>query len=241
MNKTLVVLTGAGISAESGLRTFRDSGGLWEGYNVEDVATPRAFARNPELVLRFYNERRKNVLDAKPNKAHKILSALEPYFNVRIVTQNIDNLHERSGSTNVLHLHGEICKMRSVADESRIYPITSDINVGDTDDRGHQLRPHIVWFEEAVPAIEEAAAIMQEADYFLLIGTSLAVYPAAGLLDFVADEVPKYVVDKVIPPVSRFKHIIPVPKPATEGMEEVARRLLAAIGKPGVLLIIPED
>ncbi len=228
----LVVLTGAGISAESGLRTFRDSDGLWEGYNVEDVATPRAFARNPELVLRFYNERRKNVQEVQPNKAHKILADLEHYFDVRIITQNIDDLHERAGSTSVLHLHGEILKMRSVYDEERIYPVTGEIHIGDTDDKGHQLRPAIVWFEEAVPAIEEAATLMQDMDYFLLIGTSLVVYPAAGLMDFVPPFVPKYVVDKIIPPVSRYKQVIPVAKPATEGVADVAKDLLKNIGVP---------
>jgi len=226
----LVVLTGAGISAESGLRTFRDSDGLWEGYNVEDVATPRAFVRNPEMVLRFYNERRKNVREAHPNNAHKVLADLQEHFDVRIVTQNIDDLHERAGSKQVLHLHGEIFKMRSIVNEVKTYPITGDIQVGDVDEHGHQLRPAIVWFEEAVPAIEAAAAIMQTADYFMLVGTSLVVYPAAGLVDFVADSVPKYVVDKVIPPVSRYEQVIPIEKPATEGVSAVAQLLLSEIG-----------
>ncbi len=226
----LAVLTGAGISAESGLRTFRDSDGLWEGYNVEDVATPRAFARNPEMVLRFYNERRKNVLAAKPNKAHFVIAALEKYFEVRIITQNIDDLHERAGSTNVLHLHGEIFKMRSIHDDTKTYPITSDIELGDVNEQGYQLRPAIVWFEEAVPAIEEAVLQLQDIDYFLLVGTSLIVYPAAGLIDYVDPAIPKYVVDKSIPPVSRFQYIITVEKPATEGLVEVADMLLSAIG-----------
>lgn len=229
----LGVLTGAGISAESGLRTFRDSDGLWEGYNVEDVATPGAFARNPELVLRFYNERRKNVQAAAPNRAHKLLAALERYLDVRIITQNIDDLHERAGSTAVLHLHGEILKMRSVYDDKKTYPIEGEINLGDTDEHGHQLRPAIVWFEEAVPAIEEAAGLLQEVDYFLLAGTSLVVYPAAGLMDFVGSRVPKYVVDKVIPQVSRYQNVLPIAMPATEGMAEVVRLLLPQIGISG--------
>ena len=227
----LVVLTGAGISAESGLRTFRDSDGLWEGFNVEDVATPRAWQRDQELVLRFYNERRKNVLAAQPNKAHTILAELQDQFDVRIVTQNIDDLHERAGSEQVLHLHGQILKMRSVKNEHKLYDITMDIKTGDVAEDGGQFRPHVVWFEEPVPAISEAAAVMREADYFILAGTSLVVYPAAGLVDFVPEHVPKYIVDKSIPPVKRYKQIIPVEKPATEGMEDVRQMLLKAIGK----------
>lgn len=225
----LAVLSGAGISAESGLRTFRDSNGLWEGYNVEDVATPRAFARNPELVLRFYNERRRNVMEAQPNRAHKILAELQDLFEVQIVTQNIDDLHERAGSKNVLHLHGEILKMRSIHDTERLYSISGEINLGDTDDRDHQLRPAIVWFEEEVPAIEAATVIMKQAAFFILAGTSLVVYPAAGLMEFLSPHIPKYVVDKVIPPVSRYQHIIPIALPATEGMERAAAMLKASL------------
>lgn len=230
MKPILVVLTGAGISAESGLRTFRDSDGLWEGYDIEDVATPRAWQRNMELVLRFYNERRKNVLDAQPNIAHQILAGLQDHFDVQIVTQNIDDLHERAGSKQVLHLHGEILKMRSVRDEYRLYDIRDDIRAGDLAEDGGQFRPHVVWFEEAVPAIEPAIRIMQQADYFLLVGTSLVVYPAAGLVDYVPDEVPKYIVDKAMPPVSRFRNIIPIEQPATSGMEMVRQQLLASLG-----------
>ena len=170
--KKLVVLTGAGISAESGLRTFRDSDGLWEGYQVEDVATPRAWRKNPQLVLDFYNYRRKDVSAAQPNAAHFGLAELENDFDVTIITQNIDDLHERGGSSNILHLHGEILKMRSERDEYLIYDIKGDINLGDKAEDGAQLRPNIVWFEEAVPMIEEAVPIVAQADFFAVFGTS---------------------------------------------------------------------
>lgn len=225
----LVVLSGAGISAESGLRTFRDSDGLWEGHNVEDVATPRAWRRDPAMVLAFYNYRRKDVLAAKPNAAHIALAELEQHYDVFIVTQNIDDLHERAGSTNVLHLHGEILKMRSISNEHKLYPIAGDISIGDVAEDGGQLRPHVVWFEEPVPMIEHAIPIMQQADVFILVGTSLAVYPAAGLVDFVPAHVPKYIVDKRIPSVSRYRGIIPIEKAATEGMHEVLQILTAAL------------
>ena len=221
----LVVLTGAGISAESGLRTFRDTDGLWEGYNIEDVATPRAWHRNKQLVLDFYNLRRKDVMAAKPNDAHHALAELEKHFDVHIITQNIDDLHERAGSTKVLHLHGEIIKMRSEKNEHKLYKITKDINLGDVAEDGSQFRPHVVWFEEPVPMIEQAIPVMYEADVFILIGTSLAVYPAAGLVDYVKEKVTKYVVDKRIPPVSRYKNVVPIEKPATEGMKELLQLL----------------
>lgn len=223
--KRLVVLTGAGISAESGLKTFRDSDGLWENYRIEDVATPRAWKRDPELVLNFYNMRRKGVLEAQPNAAHFGLASLEEIFDVHIITQNIDDLHERAGSTNVMHLHGEILKMRSEKTPSLIYPIHDDISLGDKAEDGAQLRPHIVWFEEEVPMIAEAIPVMQLADIFVLIGTSLAVYPAAGLVDYIAPEVEKYVLDKVIPPVHRYSNVIPIEKPATEGINDLMKML----------------
>jgi NAD-dependent deacetylase len=222
----LVVLTGAGISAESGLRTFRDSDGLWEGYNIEDVATPRAWRRDPQLVLDFYNMRRKDVLAAMPNAAHKALAELEAHFDVHIVTQNIDDLHERAGSTKVLHLHGEIIKMRSDKNPHKLYSITTDIKLGDKAEDGSQYRPHVVWFEEPVPMIEHAVPIMYDADVFVLIGTSLAVYPAAGLVDYVRDNVKKYVIDKKIPSVSRYSNVIAIEKSATEGMVELKSYLL---------------
>lgn len=216
--KKLVVLTGAGISAESGLKTFRDSDGLWEGYNIEDVATPRAWKKDPELVLQFYNLRRKDVLDAKPNAAHTGLAALEKDFDVHIITQNIDDLHERAGSSKVLHLHGQILKMRSEKNERLIYDITGDIKLGDRAEDGAQLRPHIVWFEEPVPMIEEAITIARDAEYFVVVGTSLVVYPAAGLLNYASYGIPKFIIDKKIPYTSSLHNITVIEKPATEGV-----------------------
>jgi NAD-dependent deacetylase len=196
-----VVLSGAGISAESGLKTFRDSDGLWEGHRVEDVATPEAWYRDREKVLRFYNERRKAVLEASPNEAHKLLAALEEKFDITVITQNIDNLHEKAGSKKVLHLHGEIFKSRSTKDQRLIYDIRGwELNEGDMCELGSQLRPHIVWFGEAVPMMEEAISQAKNADYFLVIGTSLAVYPAAGLVDYVPVEAKKFLIDPKIPP-----------------------------------------
>ncbi len=228
MKRKLVVLTGAGISAESGLKTFRDSDGLWEGYNVYDVATPEAWQRNPSLVQQFYNERRTQVLKANPNEAHLQLAALERYFDVQIITQNIDDLHERAGSTNVTHLHGVITYAQSDLNSSLIYPITGDkIEMGSLCELGSQLRPHVVWFGENVPMIENAATICRKADIFLLVGTSLAVYPAAGLIDFVPVNTPKYIVDKKIPSIDHYKHIIKIEKIATEGVKEVSELLRA--------------
>ena len=225
--KKLVVLTGAGISAESGLKTFRDSDGLWEGYNVEDVATPRAWRKNPQTVLDFYNYRRKNVLDAQPNAAHIGLSELEKNYDVYIITQNIDDLHERAGSTNVLHLHGSIFKMRSEKNEEFSYEIKGDMKIGDFAEDGAQLRPHIVWFEEPVPKIEEAIPIVCNADIFVVVGTSLVVYPAAGLVNYAAWEIPKYMIDKKIPYISDIKNLTAIEKPASEGV----RILIGMIGK----------
>lgn len=226
MNKNLVVLTGAGISAESGLRTFRDSDGLWEGYDINEVATATAWRRNPGLVLEFYNMRRKNVKEALPNPAHFVLAELQEYFDVHVITQNIDDLHERAGSRNVLHLHGEILKMRSEKNEDLIYPITDDINLGDKAEDGAQLRPHIVWFEEAVPMMEEAVRITQRADFFLIVGTSLVVYPAAGLVNYAPWEIPKFIVDKKIPYTTTLYNSTAIEKPAGEGMKEVKNLLL---------------
>jgi len=219
--KKLVVLTGAGISAESGLKTFRDADGLWEGYDIEEVATATAWRRNPALVLEFYNYRRKNIKEANPNAAHYILAELQNEFDVHIVTQNIDDLHERAGSQKVLHLHGEIFKMRSVKDERLIYPIDGDINIGDLAEDGGQLRPHIVWFEEPVPMIEEAAGIVKSAEIFMVVGTSLVVYPAAGLVNYAPWQIPKFIIDKKIPYTSSLYNLKAIEKPATEGMKEV--------------------
>ncbi|MBL7745870.1 MAG: NAD-dependent deacylase [Chitinophagaceae bacterium] len=223
--KKLVVLTGAGISAESGLRTFRDSDGLWEGYNVTDVATPRAWRKDPQLVLDFYNERRKNVADAKPNAAHIGLAELEKDFDVTIITQNIDDLHERGGSSNVMHLHGEIFKMRSEKNESLIYEIRGDMKLGDVAEDGAQLRPNIVWFEEPVPMIELAVPVVYSADIFVVVGTSLVVYPAAGLINYVEQEVPKFIIDKKIPYTSPMPNLTLIEKPATAGVEDLKRLL----------------
>jgi NAD-dependent deacetylase len=224
--KKLVVLTGAGISAESGLRTFRDSDGLWEGYQIEDVATPRAWRKNPQLVLDFYNYRRKDVLAAQPNAAHFGLAELENDFDVTIITQNIDDLHERGGSTNVMHLHGEIFKMRSERDDFLIYDIKGDIMLGDKADDDAQLRPHIVWFEEAVPMIEEAVPVVHAADIFAVVGTSLVVYPAAGLVTVANDTIPKFIVDKKIPYTSAVRNVTAIEKPATEGVKELKELLM---------------
>ena len=196
MKPKLVVFTGAGISAESGIKTFRDSDGLWEEYNVYEVATPQAWEKNRALVLDFYNKRRKQVLDAKPNKAHQALVALEKKYEVHIITQNINNLHERAGSKNVLHLHGEIMKSRSTTDPTLIYKIKGpELNIGERCERGSQLRPHIVWFGEMVPEMENAYSIAANADIFMVVGSSLVVYPAAGLIDYVPRNVPKYLID----------------------------------------------
>ena len=223
--KKLVVLSGAGVSAESGLKTFRESDGLWEGYNIEDVATPRAWRKDPKLGLDFYNYRRKNVLDAKPNAAHYGLAELEKSFDVTIITQNIDDLHERAGSTNVLHLHGEIFKMRSEKDHQLIYEIKGDIKIGDMAEDGGQLRPYIVWFEEPVPKIEEAIPVVRSADIFVVVGTSLVVYPAAGLVNYAAGHIPKYIIDKRIPYTSEVTNITAIEKPATEGVCDLIKFL----------------
>jgi len=226
MKKKLIVLTGAGISAESGLKTFRDSDGLWEGYDVNEVATPTGWQKNPELVLEFYNQRRRSVRDAKPNAAHEALAALESLFDIQIITQNIDDLHERAGSTKVLHLHGEIFKMRSEWDESLIYPILDNIQMGDKAKDGGQLRPHIVWFEEPVPKIVDASRLVQRAEIFVIIGTSLAVYPAAGLIDFADTQIPKFIVDKNIPPTRGIQNLFSIQKPATTGILELKAQLI---------------
>jgi NAD-dependent deacetylase len=223
--KKLVVLTGAGISAESGLKTFRDSDGLWEGYDINEVATATAWRKNPALVLEFYNVRRKGVKEAQPNVAHIALAELENDFGVTIITQNIDDLHERAGSTKVVHLHGEILKMRSEKSEALVYPILDDIQLGETAEDGGQLRPHIVWFEEPVPMIEEAIRIMKTADIFLIVGTSLVVYPAAGLIDYAPWQIPKFIVDRKIPYTSPLYNLTAVEKPAGEGMKEVKELL----------------
>ena len=225
--KKLVVFTGAGISVESGLKTFRDADGLWEGYNIEDVATPEAWKRNPELIQQFYNERREQVLNAEPNEAHKIIASLEEFFDVTIITQNIDDLHERAGSKNVVHLHGMITKSQSDFNPKLTYPIIgSEIEMGTLCELGSQLRPHVVWFGEEVPMIEKASVLCSQADIFILVGTSLAVYPAAGLLEFVQSNTVKYIVDPKIPSISAYQHVVRIEDKAVAGMAKVKELLL---------------
>ena len=225
MKKKVVVLTGAGISAESGIGTFRDSDGLWEQYRVEDVATYDAYLRNPELVLNFYNERRRQLFQVKPNEGHRQLVRLEEKYDVRIITQNIDNLHEQAGSTNVLHLHGLLTQARSDRDDNLIVDIGDrDIHIGDKAPDGAQLRPHIVWFGEAVPNIEPAAELCEKADYFIVVGTSMNVYPAAGLIHYVPRSTPCYLVDPKAVPISR--PITIVQEKAGTGVKKVVDQLL---------------
>lgn len=219
--KKLVVLTGAGISAESGIQTFRGSDGLWEGHAITDVASPIGWKKNPALVLEFYNMRRKSVLKALPNKAHQLLADLEEYFDVHIITQNIDNLHERAGSTHITHLHGEIFKMRSEQSLSPNYDIASDIFIGDKAPDGYQLRPDIVWFGEAVPKIEEADFIAAQADIFVVIGTSLIVYPAAGLIHSCKQNIEKFIIDTDIPKVSGLRNLTKIEASATIGVQQL--------------------
>ena len=219
MKKKLVVLTGAGISAESGIKTFRDSDGLWEGHDVMEVATPEGWQKNQELVLDFYNKRRQQLKEVKPNLGHRILAELEQNFDVHIITQNVDDLHERAGSTKVLHLHGELLKVRSTKNKNHILDWSNDLFTGDFDESGHQLRPHIVWFGEDVPALEEAIAITETADYFAVIGTSLQVYPAAGLISYTYSITPVFYIDPkpiAIPNIQNKVEVIA--KPASEGV-----------------------
>lgn len=207
--KNLVVLTGAGISAESGLKTFRDSNGLWEDHRVEDVATPEAWQRNPDMVQRFYNARRKAAAEAKPNLAHKTLANLERYFNVKVITQNVDDLHERGGSSSVLHLHGRLRNVRSEKNADLIYDIGhKEIYMGDLAEDGFQLRPDIVWFGEPVPMIEPAIEICEKADLFIVVGTSLQVYPAAGLIHYCRPGIPIFLVDRKLPGVNLPSNIV---------------------------------
>ena len=227
--KHIVVLSGAGISAESGLQTFRDSDGLWNGYDVYEVATPGGFAKNPTLVLDFYNDRRRDVARAQPNAAHFGLANLENHFAVTIITQNIDDLHERAGSTNVIHLHGQIFTMRSVADTTTIYGITGDIQVGDLAADGQQLRPNIVWFEEEVPMMELAIEALKTADYFVVIGTSLQVYPAASLLQYAPAVLPKFIIDKINPVTNKYLNTTFIQEPATEGVAVLSSLLIKGL------------
>jgi NAD-dependent deacetylase len=228
--KKLIVLTGAGISAESGIATFRDAGGLWEGYKVEDVATPEAWVKNPSLVLEFYNQRRKKALEVKPNRGHEILAELEEYFDVTVITQNVDDLHERAGSSNVIHLHGSLFESRSTVDENLIYKVEGwQLNIGDVCEKGSQLRPNIVWFGELVPMIEIAAEVASYADIFLIVGTSMVVYPAAGLIHYVPFEAPKFVVDPKLPEIASARYVTMIQDKASTGMEKVKMKLLELV------------
>ena len=225
--KKLVILTGAGMSSESGIKTFRDSGGLWEEYDVSEVATPQAWMKNRNLVLRFYNERRQQLAASKPNEGHFGLAKLEKYFDVQIITQNIDDLHERAGSTKILHLHGELTKARSTKDSSLLYDIGyKDINPGDNCEKGSQLRPHIVWFGEEVPMMDEAANLCAEADIFVVVGSSLNVYPAAGLISYAPARASLWLIDpkEVVIPINRKVEVIR--ETATKGVEILTKRLL---------------
>ncbi|MGB3180797.1 MAG: NAD-dependent deacylase [Cyclobacteriaceae bacterium] len=226
--KKLVVLSGAGISAESGIPTFRDADGLWEGHDVMEVASPQGWKENRELVLDFYNQRRKAARKAEPNEGHRLIASLEEHFDIQIITQNIDNLHERAGSANVLHLHGEIFKCRSTLDEHLVYDMDGDtINLGDTCEKGSQLRPHIVWFGEMVPMMEPAARIAAEADIFVVVGTSLVVYPAAGLVDYTPANTPIFVVDPKVPEVYGREDVVAIQENASTGMKKLKDILLA--------------
>jgi len=225
--KHIVVLSGAGISAESGLTTFRDAGGLWKGYDIRDVATPEAWYKNAPLVLDFYNMRRKAALTALPNAGHLALVELEKQYKVTIVTQNVDNLHEKAGSTKVLHLHGELFKSRSTGDANLIYDIEGwELKLGDKCAKGFQLRPHIVWFGEMVPMMDKAVEEAATADVFIVVGTSLQVYPAAGLLDYVAAEIPKYVIDPNMPEVRKRANLFLMEEKATTGLPKLVKQLL---------------
>ena len=227
LRKHLVVLSGSGISQESGLATFRDSGGLWEGYDINEVASINGWYADPQKVLEFYNLRRKQAADSVPNEAHKAFATLEEQYDVSIVTQNVDNLHERGGSSNVLHLHGELTKVRSVASDSEVFDIGSkEIHLGDTAPDGHQLRPYIVWFGEMVPMLEQAAEVVAKADILVVIGTSLVVYPAAGLVDYAQPDIPKYIIDPATPELLSYQEWTHIKEKAVTGTQKLLDFLL---------------
>lgn len=230
MEKNIVVLTGAGISAESGIKTFRDADGLWENHKIEDVASIEGFEDNPELVLNFYNLRRRQLLACQPNSAHKALADLEQYFKVQIITQNVDDLHERAGSSNIIHLHGELRKARSVKNPDLIVNWDKDIFIGDKGKDGHQLRPHIVWFGESVPKIEEAIEVVKRADILIVIGTSLQVYPAAGLSRYASFEIPKYLIDPNADNMTNTFSFETIAEKATIGVQNIVNQLIKKYG-----------
>ncbi|MDI9311765.1 MAG: NAD-dependent deacylase [Limnohabitans sp.] len=226
MKKKIAVLTGAGMSAESGISTFRDANGLWENHDIMEVASIDGWHKNPSLVLDFYNKRRAQLKEVKPNRGHEILAELEKDFDIQIITQNVDNLHEKAGSSNILHLHGELTKVRSVTNENYILNWTEDLRLGDTDPNGNQLRPHIVWFGEAVPAIEKAIPIIEEADIVIIIGTSLQVYPAAGLMHYAKPYIPVYYIDPNPATIYELANPLEViAMNASEGMEKLKHQL----------------
>lgn len=222
----IVILTGAGISAESGLKTFRDSDGLWEGYDIMEVASPSGWERNTAKVLDFYNQRRKQLLEVAPNKAHKALVALEEKYKVSIVTQNIDDLHERAGSSRVIHLHGELLKVRSTFDEDLVLDWKKDLNIGDFCEHHHQLRPDVVWFGEPVTKFPKAVNVVEDADILIIVGTSMQVYPAAGLLDYLPNETPVYFIDPR-PNISSAKNLTIITENATKGVVDLVKSLLS--------------
>ncbi|MDT0689867.1 NAD-dependent deacylase [Salegentibacter sp. F188] len=223
--KNLVVLSGAGISAESGINTFRDANGLWEGHDVMEVASPLGWQNNMELVLDFYNKRRKQLLEVEPNAAHHALAKLQDDFNMEIITQNVDDLHERAGSKNVIHLHGELLKVRSTFDDNLVMDWKKDLKLGDFCEHNHQLRPHVVWFGEAVPMLEKAAEICSKADLVIIIGTSMQVYPAAGLIDFAPENIPIYFIDPK-PSISGFKNLTIISEKASTGVPQLVEELI---------------
>lgn len=228
MKKQITVLTGAGISAESGINTFRDAGGLWEGHDIMEVASPQGFAQNPGLVLDFYNKRREQLLEVRPNPAHKALKTLEDVFDVTIITQNVDDLHERAGSSHIIHLHGELLKARSTGNDTNVLPWSKNMNIGDLCAQGHQLRPHIVWFGQEVPLLEKAAEVTAQSDILLIIGTSMQVYPAASLVHYAPKETPIYFIDPQ-PKVQEtdFQNITILSKTAVTGVPPLVANLLA--------------
>lgn len=223
----MVVLTGAGISKESGIPTFRESGGLWEGHDVMEVASPEGWEKDPELVLDFYNQRRKHILTVKPNLGHEIIAELEEHFDTTVITQNVDNLHEKAGSTRIIHLHGSIFETRPVSDPTRVYHLEKpELNLGDTDEFGEQLRPNVVWFGELVPKMEHAIEEAMEADIFIVAGTSMVVYPAAGLIEFIKPETPKYIVDPNLPDIRATPNLHLIPEKASVGLDMVKKKIL---------------
>lgn len=227
MQKRIVVLTGAGMSADSGIRTFRGADGLWEGHDVMEVASPYGFAQNPALVLDFYNQRRRQLSEVVPNPGHEVLVDLEQHFNVSIITQNVDDLHERAGSSHIIHLHGELLKVRSTGDETMVLEWKKDLNIGDTCPKGYQLRPHIVWFGEEVPLLTEASRITESADILIIIGTSMQVYPAAGLLNFARQGIPIYFIDpKPNINTSYYENLTVIENTAAKGVPTLVTRLI---------------